>query len=187
LEWDIENWRLDVEILNGMLDGLVSWVRTQPGVALLSLFTVNALTLVLALWGLTQIHKLRLRQSHMLRGVDGASLENLLVDYSGNVTRFQGDLENALTSSVAHEAALHQTLRRIGLYRYDALANVGGQQSFSLALLDEGANGVVLTSLHTRQEMRLYAKPVRKGRSEVTLTPEEQRAISQARVPAELE
>jgi hypothetical protein len=173
--------------LNGLLGGLVHWVETQPGVALLSLILVNTLILILVVMSLTKIQKLNRRQTLMLRGVDGGSLENLLLDYSQQVPSFKGGLERALTVGQANETALRQTLRRVGLYRYDAFANVGGMQSFSLALLDEGTNGVVLTGLYSRQDVRIYAKPIVKGRSEVTLTPEEQRAISEARLPAEQE
>ena len=76
-------------------------------------------------------------------------------------------------------------LRRVGLHRYDAFTNVGGLQSFSLALLDDAANGVVISGLYSRQDMRVYAKPIVRGNSDITLTPEEQRAISEARLPSE--
>ena len=72
-------------------------------------------------------------------------------------------------------------LRKVGLVRYDAFEDVGGGQSFSAALLDEGGNGVVLTSIHGRGESRTYGKAVRGGASEHTLSPEEQQAIAQAR------
>jgi hypothetical protein len=176
-----------MEGLNGLLGGLVRWVETQPGVALLSLLLANTLILILVVMSLIKIQKLNRRQTLMLRGVDGGSLENLLLDYSQQVPRFKGGLDRALTVSQANESALRQTLRRVGLYRYDAFANVGGMQSFSLALLDDEANGIVLSGLYSRQDMRVYVKPIIKGRSEVTLTPEEQRAISEARLPAEQE
>ena len=72
-------------------------------------------------------------------------------------------------------------LRKVGLVRYDAFEDIGGGQSFSAALLDEGGNGVVLTAIHGRGESRTYGKAVRGGTSEHTLSPEEQQAIAQAR------
>lgn len=176
-----------MESLNRLLGGFVSWVQAQPGVALLCLLLVNGLTLVVAIAALARGLSLSRRQARMLRGVDGESLESLLINNASNAVAVQRDLERALAIGEANQAALSQTVRRIGFHRYDALANVGGQQSFSLSLLDEGANGIVLTSLYTRQEMRVYAKTVKNGRSEIALTPEEQRAISQARPALELE
>jgi Protein of unknown function (DUF4446) len=174
-----------MEGLNGAMGGLVQWVQQQPGLALLVLLGGNGVILVLALVALVRLRGIARRQARMLRGVSGDSLEELLLDYAKNVTQFRAEMDRALTSSSANTDSLRQTLRRVGLHRYDAFANVGGQQSFSLALLDDANNGLVLSGLYSRQEMRVYAKPIVRGRSEVTLTPEEQRAISEATLPGE--
>ena len=71
-------------------------------------------------------------------------------------------------------------LQRVGVVRYDALKDLGGHLSFSLALLDARQDGVVLSVLNDRAGARAYAKPVTGGRSTFTLSEEEQRAIAQA-------
>ena len=68
----------------------------------------------------------------------------------------------------------------VGLTRYDAFDDAGGQLSYSAAVLDEAGDGVVLSSLNGRTEARSYAKPVRGGRSEHHLTDEERAAIAMA-------
>jgi hypothetical protein len=73
-------------------------------------------------------------------------------------------------------------LSRVGLVRFDAFADAGGAQSFSLALLDPSADGVLLTSLHSRQVTRLYVKSIRAGRAEVPLSGEEVAALQEAGV-----
>lgn len=80
----------------------------------------------------------------------------------------------------AIEAAQRQAVRNVGLVRFDAFDDVGGEQSFSLALLDGQENGLVLSSLFGRSESRMYAKPVNGTRSEHVLTSEEQEAIKRA-------
>jgi hypothetical protein len=75
-------------------------------------------------------------------------------------------------------------LSRVGLVRFDAFADAGGAQSFSLALLDRAADGIVLTSLHSRQVTRLYIKSVRAGRADVPLSGEEVAALQEAGVRA---
>jgi uncharacterized protein DUF4446 len=76
-------------------------------------------------------------------------------------------------------------LRHLGLVRYDAFAtdghSVGGRLSWSLALLDDGGNGVVLTAIHGRSEARSYAKSVTGWTSEQPMSPEEQDAVASAR------
>jgi hypothetical protein len=71
-------------------------------------------------------------------------------------------------------------VRRVALIRYDAFEDVGGQLSFSAALLDEHGSGLVLTSINGRQETRVYAKPVAEGTSTYNLSLEEEEAIRRA-------
>lgn len=74
-----------------------------------------------------------------------------------------------------------QTLQHVAVVRYDAFGDMGGRMSFSAAVLDDRGDGMVLSSIHARGESRTYAKAVLGGRSEVTLTPEEQQALAAAR------
>jgi len=62
--------------------------------------------------------------------------------------------------------------------RYDAFGDMGGRLSFSAAMLDDGGDGLVLTSIHGRSETRSYIKGVKAGQSEASLSPEELQAIS---------
>jgi hypothetical protein len=71
-------------------------------------------------------------------------------------------------------------ISHIGLVRFDAFEDAGGAQSFALALIDDDGDGVVLTSLHSRQTTRLYIKGVRRGVAESPLSAEEVRAMQNA-------
>ena len=77
-----------------------------------------------------------------------------------------------------------ETLRHLAVVRYDAFGDMGGHLSWSLALLDDGGNGVVLTSIHGRSEARTYAKNVSGWSCDTQLSPEEAEAIGYARVSA---
>ena len=77
-----------------------------------------------------------------------------------------------------------ETLRHLAVVRYDAFGDMGGHLSWSLALLDDGGNGVVLTSIHGRSEARTYAKNVSGWSCEAQLSPEEAEAIGYARATA---
>ncbi len=72
-------------------------------------------------------------------------------------------------------------LRHLAVVRYDAFGDMGGHLSWSLALLDDGGHGVVLTSIHGRSEARTYAKNISGWTSEQQLSPEEDEAIEHAR------
>jgi hypothetical protein len=72
-------------------------------------------------------------------------------------------------------------LRHVSVVRYDAFGDMGGHLSWSIALADDGGNGVVLTSIHGRSEVRTYAKSVSGWASDQQLSPEELEAIERAR------
>jgi len=71
-------------------------------------------------------------------------------------------------------------LQKIGIVRYNPFSEVGGNQSFSIALLDENDNGIIITSHYLREFNRVYAKPIKNGKSEYSLTKEEKEAIEKA-------
>lgn len=71
-------------------------------------------------------------------------------------------------------------LRHLAVVRYDAFGDMGGQLSWSLALLDDHANGVLLTSIHGRSDSRTYAKSIEGGSCEQQLSPEEADAVAHA-------
>lgn len=70
-----------------------------------------------------------------------------------------------------------RAVQRIGLVRFSPFGKDELEQSFSLALLDEFGNGAVLTNIHTRDKARIYAKSISRGKSDMALSTEEDRAI----------
>lgn len=76
-----------------------------------------------------------------------------------------------------------RTLQKVAVIRYNPFSDTGGDQSFAIALLDSLGNGVVLSSLHSRTDTRVFAKPVQSGRSRYQLSDEEQEAVKKALAP----
>ena len=72
-------------------------------------------------------------------------------------------------------------LRQPVVVRYDAFGDMGGRMSWSLALVDERGNGLVLTSIHGRSEARSYAKSLQEWSCDQPLSPEEDKAVEAAR------
>ena len=92
----------------------------------------------------------------------------------------RGDLEALRADLAATRGDVTDALRHVAVVRYDAFGDMGGRLSFTVALLDDAADGVVLSSIHGRSESRSYAKGVKAGASEQSLSPEEQQAIELA-------
>lgn len=97
-----------------------------------------------------------------------------LREYTGDAAARLDDrldgVELALAGAISHHA----------LVRYDAYNELSGQQSISIALLDDRRSGVVITCIHHRDQARVYAKQVHEGSSELELSPEESQAVQVA-------
>ena len=91
------------------------------------------------------------------------------------------DALNKLHHELEHLS--QRTLQKVAVIRYNPFADTGGDQSFAIALLDSLGNGVVVSSLHSRTDTRVFAKPVTSGRSKFQLSDEEQDAIKKALAP----
>lgn len=90
--------------------------------------------------------------------------------------------KNALEANLADlKASAAFSLQQIGVHRFNPFADGGGNFSFCLALLDAHDTGVVITSMHGREQNRIYAKQIVRGQSETQLTEEERQAIALAK------
>ena len=78
-------------------------------------------------------------------------------------------------------SVLPHTVQGLGIVRYSAFEGVGGDQSFSLALLDEFGNGALVTCLHSGTDMRVYGKPIQQFRSSYSMSADEQVALGKAK------
>ncbi len=98
------------------------------------------------------------------------ALHQYLEDAAAALHNRMGVVEGRLDETIAHRALVH----------YDAWGEMSGHQSTSIALLDATGSGLVLSSIHHRDQARLYAKEVRAGSSDHELSPEETEAIQRA-------
>jgi hypothetical protein len=113
----------------------------------------------------------------------GAGGEDLLAAVARQIEatdRLRGKLNLVGRETAQLRQRVSSLVGTVGLTRYDAFPDIGGQLSYSAAFLDEAGDGVVLSTINGRAEARSYAKPVRGGRSDHNLSEEEQAAIAMA-------
>ncbi len=113
-----------------------------------------------------------IRMDDVLRGV--------LEGQARQIQRLEQAVRTLNATDRRQQVILDGAVQHVGLVRYDAFEDVGGRLSFSCAMLDERANGVVVTSINGRQDTRVYAKPITDGKSQYNLSVEEEEAIRQA-------
>jgi hypothetical protein len=116
----------------------------------------------------------------VLAGIIGICLAATAQQRAGRVVRECRDL---IQGAVGSRGTVDpRALRDLGIVRYDALHEMSGQMSFSLALLNSVGDGVVVSSINGRTETRTYTKTVKAGHGVQELSPEENAAIRSARM-----
>jgi hypothetical protein len=120
------------------------------------------------------------KQKRMLQGVKLGNLEEALLKQVKLIEKNSQDIQELshFARKVSDNADV--SIKKVALMRFNPFEDAGGDQSFALALLDSFNNGVVISSLHSREGSRAYAKPITKGQSKYHLSDEEQTVLKKA-------
>ncbi len=140
---------------------------------------IAALALVLGLV-VRRAGRLEARLDALTRGEGGRDLAGVLDAHLARVLAVARRQDELDAHAVVLETQAGRSVQGVGFVRFNTFEDTGGNQSFTLALLDPAGNGVVLNSLHARNQTRLYAKAVRAGVAEGAASDEEAEAIRQA-------
>jgi hypothetical protein len=159
----------------------VDELTTTTGIAALAAGAVAlvALLCVLVLW--RQLRKLRSAQRVVFGERDARDLVRHAAELDRDFRSLHSYVEDLAAGLQARlstvEERLDGAVTHHGLIRYDAYNEMSGRQSTSIALLDARGSGVVVSSIHHRDQARLYAKQVVEGQGQLALSPEEHEAI----------
>jgi hypothetical protein len=159
----------------------VNDLADPAGLVALAAGAVALVALVLAVVLAVKLRRMRTAQTTVL-GTSGrddlvAHARNLQDAFQALHGRVEEVAERLDARMAAAEERLDQAVAYRSLVRYDAYGELSGHQSTSLALLDAGGNGVVLSCIAHRDTARMYCKQVHDGRGEFELSPEEDEAI----------
>lgn len=129
-------------------------------------------------WKLLTVSGAKRRLDEKLVAADKAS--DILINVINEINEISGRQDAVGKVLKIHRELISESISLVGLVRYDAFGDIGGEFSFSAAFLDESANGLVITSINGRNEGRVYAKSVVAGKSTRPLSAEEEEAINKA-------
>ena len=131
-----------------------------------------------------QIRLARVRRDFTALDGDGSTdIAQVAATQNLRIERLSAEVGRLSEHVATTEDDVRQSLRNVAVVRYDAFSDIGGRLSFSAAIVDDLGDGIVLSSIHARGESRTYAKGIVGGKSSITLTPEEQQALSSATRP----
>jgi 4-amino-4-deoxy-L-arabinose transferase-like glycosyltransferase len=148
---------------------------------ILVLVAATAVAIGLAVWLALRLKRLERRYQVLTTGTTGGNLETVLEDHVRQLQQAIGRVQELDLLTMRLERSNRSHLQRVGFLRFNPFRDTGGDQSFALALTDEAGNGVVVSSLHSREVTRVYAKPLVAWQTSYQLTEEEQQAIRRAK------
>ncbi len=144
---------------------------------------LSVIALVVSGYCVWQIRTFNALRKSFFAGKNAGDLEEVIKNLQTELSagrQQQTQLEEVL-KTLSHKSSF--AMQKLGLVRFNPFDDGGGNFSFSLALLDLHNTGVVITSMHGRQQNRIYTKTIQNGRCEIPLTEEEQQAVNLADQP----
>jgi hypothetical protein len=164
-----------------MVTNLNTWLTFYIGPAIIILLVLVLALIGILIWTAIRMGRLERHYTTLTAGTDGGNLVAVLEDHVGQV-RLVDQRVQALDEAVhALEADGCRYIQHLGFLRFNPFRETGGDQSFSLALADGQGDGTVISTLHSRDLTRVYAKPLKAWQSTYQLTEEEETAIKKAR------
>lgn len=137
------------------------------------LFILMAIALIFVI-------RIEIRMRKLFKGSKALTLESLMADIIARVEYLnkQGELNKAHLE--LHDNQIKKLGRGVKLIRFNPFPDVGGNQSFAVAIINKDGDGVVFSSLYSRERMSVFAKPITNGKSDIELTPEEMSVVIDA-------
>jgi hypothetical protein len=116
----------------------------------------------------------------MLLGGGRKDLIEFAVSLQGRIDDLHRAVDEVAASLSRVDRRIDGSIVNSSIVRYDAYEDTGGHQSASLALLDAGRTGIVVTAIQGRDYARIYMKELDRGKASVALSPEEREAVDRA-------
>lgn len=159
-------------------------LTTTTGIIAIAAGAVAIIALLLSAGLALRLRRIRVDQGVILGEGGGRDLIGQAAELQTQfeaLHRYVEDIATALDQRVkAAESTLDGAISRRALVRYDAYGEMSGRRSTSIALLDGTASGLVVSSIHHRDQARVYAQEIQGGRPEHELSPEETQAVDLA-------
>lgn len=154
--------------------GIVSSFQIYIIIGLLAFVLLLFIILMITLKSLSNLES---KYRKFMRGVENKNLEELVIGYLDKIDESKEETEHMKQLYEELNLRLKSCVQRVSIVRYRAFDDVGSDLSFSIALLDENNDGVIITGIYGRNESTTYAKPVDRGMSRYDLSQEEKQVL----------
>jgi hypothetical protein len=150
------------------------------GYIIFVLAAVNIIFFILIIILFSSLSKVEKRYRKFMRGVNNKNLEELVTSYLDKIDEVKATSDSVKALYEDIDNRVKGCVQKTSIVRYKAFEDVGSDLSFSIALLNDTNDGVILTGIYGRNESTTYAKPVDKGISRYDLSEEEKHVLNDA-------
>ncbi|KAB3532233.1 DUF4446 family protein [Alkaliphilus serpentinus] len=143
--------------------------------------TFNILLFILLLCNYLITANLKDKYKKLVKGTNGKNIEGILLQHKEEVDEVRSEFQQFNRRLDLFDNRLSFCVQKIGIIRYNAFKDTGSDLSFSIAMLDDNNDGLIITGIHGRTETISYAKPIKEGKSNYSLSVEELQALERAK------
>lgn len=174
---------MDTQVNSAFLNqiGLGSFDLGYLAVGMIILAVFVIILLILLIVQINKAGKLKKRLDKFLLRKEGTSLEDDIAELYEDNKFLKNSTEKNREDIRTLFKRMESVFQKMGLVRYDAFNQMGGQLSYSLVLLDENNNGFIINSVHSTEGCYSYSKEIRSGDNNITLSAEEEEALAIAK------
>lgn len=137
---------------------------------------------IIILIGIIWSFNVEKRLKRFFLGKKGKDLEDTIIKLEEDINQLKKTKENIEKDILVINKKLKKSINGLETIRFNPFPDQGSNQSFAIGMINEEGNGVVLSSLYSRERMSVFAKPIKNGKSEYELTQEEKNALDKAQV-----
>ena len=161
------------------MSNIVEFLKTDT--FLIILFIISILSIILLVFNYLKLNRIKHDYSEFMKKLgNGKDIDESLKNYIERVQKVEDLNKEIIQYCERLDKTVDTCIQKVGIVRYNAFKDVGSNLSFTLALLDNNNNGVVLNGIYSRDNSNIYSKPVKDGKSEYVLSDEEKEAIEKA-------
>ena len=144
------------------------------------LILTGVILLVFFMWNIYlsyNLSKIKRRTRSFFASSEAKDLEGIIYKQIKKTNEIDCAIKKIVEDNKKIKGNLSECVQKVGVVRFNPFGDVGGNQSFVIALLDNSLNGVIIQGLYSRDGVRVYSKEIKKGKSEYALGKEEEEAI----------
>lgn len=162
------------------MDILINTINELIPYLIVGMVIIIILLFIMVIVLFKAVGRIENKYRRLMKGTNNKNLEEILLERLNSIDEAKEISERALKECEKLEIKLKDCIQKVAIMRYKAFENVGSDLSFSIAMLDDKNDGVILTGIYGRQESTTYAKPIDKGISRYDLSDEELYVLNEA-------